>query len=474
MGVLSSFRQLSALRSKFGYFTIYALIFLLSRIPFIICPIIGFYGDAADYHSVSYQFHLGDFPAFTWLPPGYILFLHFMNELFNSALLIVIVQNIITFISFGFFLISIFKYFNQLRLIALIGVSICLFNVQNLEYDTSILTESLYCNSLIVLCSLALHIFNESCHWKYYILTSLFLIIPSIIRMNGIVLFPLLAVLIYLLYKQKRASVYYLSLILPFISVWILWSTYNFATQKIFFIGYPTEILRNFNSLPKKPLSQAQIDSTNHFKENHPLSDYFGIPDDFDTTKKVKVSYPLGRTRLENYLWFYKNITDRTPWFSCLNKRYKALYIGKWSESQNPFWGFDNFEYRTYVFKEWIHPPQKEGVKFLSIKTNLIFKIYDYIYFKVFAPLTRNILVVISFFILFLYASTSLFWTKLRSIETKFVLFIGSVLLLHSFIYISPTANALTRYTYPTEFIYYMCLIFSPAFLFKKYRHASK
>jgi hypothetical protein len=292
--------------------------------------------------------------------------------------------------------------------------------------------------------------------------------------MNGIVLFPLMAPLIYLLYRQKRSLTYYLSLTLPFTTIWILWSTYNFATQKIFFIGYPTEILRNFNSLPKKPLSQAQIDSTNHFKENHPLSKYFGIPDDFDTTKKVKVSYPLGRSRMENYFWFYKNITDQTPWFSCLNKRYKALYIGRWSESQNPFWGFDNFEYRKYVFNEWIHPPQKEGIKFLLIKTNLIFKVYDYIYYKLYAPATRNILVIMCFFILFIYSTTSLFWTKIRSRESKIILFFGSILLLHSSIYLSSSAAALTRYTYPTEFIYYFCIIFIPAFLFKKYRHATK
>jgi len=442
----------------------FVIAFIISRIPYFLIPIAGFGGDLPCYYNFTYQIFQGKAPVFYIDPPGFPLFLYFCEFIVTKSSQILLIQNILSILSYSLLIFAVFKYYRRFVIPVTIASIIIIFNCSNLDYDTLLQTESIFVNSLLVLISLTLICINNPNQTKYWILLSVCFILPILIRMNGIIILGLFFfLLLYMLLNKFKKNIFY-KLIFPFLTLCIIWSFYNYKTQHIFFIGYPKVILGGFNSLliHNKNMTGAEIKKENDIRTNHPLHKYFNIPDSADYATKsdhyndTRVDYGFKKNNFDNFIDFYKNAASKdNNWYSIMKRRYKAMYVGKWSQSHDPFFGFQDESYNAFVFKEYIDPPSGNIETFAKIKKNIPFKIYDYSYNTFYKTFFRNYFWL--FFNIIIYLLT-LFWfikSKFKDKEAFILLFIILLNVLNSVIFLT-SAVPLYRYSYTTEFTYYI------------------
>jgi hypothetical protein len=209
-------------------------------------------------------------------------------------------------------------------------------------------------------------------------------------------------------------------------------------------------------------MTDAEIKKENDDRTNYPLHKYFNIPDSADIATKsdhyndTRVDYGFEKNNFENFLNFYKNSASKdNNWYSIMKRRYKAMYVGKWSQTHDPAWGFQDNNYNTFVFKEYIDPPPENIVKFANIKKNIPFKIYDYSYNKFYKTFFRNYFWL--FLNIFIYLIT-IFWfirSKFKDKEAFILLFIILLNVFNSAIFLTSDVP-LYRYSYTTEFTFFI------------------
>jgi len=224
--------------------SLYFMVFILVRIPyFTYLPLPFIYPDTYDYFSIVEELMNADFKGFGLLPPGFII-LAYLNELFYSKVFgIIIIQHTVSFFA-GLFLILVFwKCFRLYSILFAITITVFLSNSFSLIDDCSLLTESLYRSSILIVTGFFI-LTIKSNKTIYLLLFSISLIFPSIMRSNGIyIYFLLLIVFSWLIYNKIILPKKYLALLLPIFFLNLLWSIINFHYEGSFFPGSLNRIL---------------------------------------------------------------------------------------------------------------------------------------------------------------------------------------------------------------------------------------
>lgn len=212
-------------------YIIIGLAFFLSRLPFFLVPVPNQYYDSLGYFYTAFLFKtgnlsgLGDLPID--IPFGYPIFLYLTDLVNLSNTGIIATQNIIKVIVVLFLIKSVNKYYGKISILVAIAFFFIINDSFSLMLDYMFGTESLYSSSLILTTALLLHVFNSKNKW-YFLLFSISLIIPPLIRSNGIYIYFLIFIVLVFFIYFKYAKKYYAYLFLPIIMLNICWALFNY------------------------------------------------------------------------------------------------------------------------------------------------------------------------------------------------------------------------------------------------------
>ena len=233
--------------------------FIIVRLPFFLfMPLVSFEIDIYDYWYFVEIMNSGQLPKFDVIPGGFPIFLYLIGLISNKAITVAIIQNLITLFSSLFLIIAINRFYKEIGIFAAIAIIIFVNGRWNIQFDNSYNPESIYVNSIVVIIGLLLFAIHTN-KKTWWVLLSFSLILPAIIRSNGIfVYFLVLCSMTYFIANKYRLNSY-LCLILPFLFTNLLWASYNYYTTDIFMISNPTRI-KNILSDEPKPLIKLMID----------------------------------------------------------------------------------------------------------------------------------------------------------------------------------------------------------------------
>jgi hypothetical protein len=125
--------------------------FVVTRLPFFwFHPQVELSVDSKNYLDLASQFGQRQWPQLLWRTPGYPLFILLVTTFVDRWLAIVFVQNVLTFLSALALVYSVFRLRRPLAFPAAIAMCGFLGSSHVLIYDISILSESLYTSLMIL------------------------------------------------------------------------------------------------------------------------------------------------------------------------------------------------------------------------------------------------------------------------------------------------------------------------------------
>lgn len=329
----------------FVSFLIVAIPFIITRLPFFFdYPALTIDPDYLHYYTIVDQVDKGFFPTFIIRTPGYPLFLGLIFTFFSHNMAVVIIQNILSLMVALFFVFAIYKVYSDrlkyLPLLTAAGMAAFTSSTNHLLADTTLLTESLFVNVIILFFAfliLALH-YKKNVLW---LLCSFLMAYTILIRPTGIFLILIfLIVLVFLFIKQKaeteKKTPFFraigrfikrkdtLSFSLPFAGILLLLSVYNYFTVGYFTISglysehalisftatflekkdtYDPEINKIIDEAKKKiiPRHKKERDNSwNYFKVNRVLRRYY------NRTRNLIFRYLLSTEEKDSYTLYLK------------------------------------------------------------------------------------------------------------------------------------------------------------------------
>ncbi len=203
--------------------------FWVFRLPLLlVTPFVRFDPDSFQYANVAYRMSLGQWPDFGFLPPLYPVFLYVTQRLGLTAFDVALLQMVVGYVA-GMVLVHtamrwsvwsgwllsmlLFFYFGAFRSVWF--------------QDMTLLTESLYSTSLLLIAAALLHAIRTD-RRAAWVAVSILLSIPLLLRPHGIFIVAFLGVALVL---QRLVSVrfYALALLGPFASLVLLMGIYGWA-----------------------------------------------------------------------------------------------------------------------------------------------------------------------------------------------------------------------------------------------------
>ncbi len=269
-------------------------------------PLVSFEVDVFDYWYFVEIMNSGQTPKFDVLPGGFPVFLYLIGLVSNKAITVAIIQNLITLFSSLFLIVAIDKYYKSISVVAAIGLTIFVNGKLNIQFDNSYNPESIYINSIIIVVGMLLFsLHSQKKIW--WILLSISLIFPAVIRSNGIFIYFIIPlIIVYFIIKKSNLN-FYLWFFIPFMCTNILWASYNYFTAGIFMISNPTRIMNIFSDNPKWGAEMILNDTTFRGSTGKP-----------DKSFKSAVKY------------FFLFSAKKSPYYyTYLSQRYHEMYVSE-------------------------------------------------------------------------------------------------------------------------------------------------
>lgn len=536
-------------------FLVFVIPFIITRLPFFLhYPCVSIDPDYLHYYMIVDQINKGLFPTFIIRTPGYPIFLKMIFTFFNHNMAVVFMQNILSLFVGLFFIFIIFKVytnrFKYLPLLAAIGMAAFISSSNHLIADTTLLTESLFVNSIILFFSLFILALHRKKN-RLWVLCSFIMAAVILIRPTGIFLVLIfLIILVFLFVRgmpppagQSSGDLFFhrflkvikkkevLSFSLPFIGILFLLSVYNYFTIGVFtFSGqYSQHALISFTAtfLEKKETYKPQInkiideskkeikrrhkaaveESWNHWKLNRALRRYYNKNRDFifesllslekkdsyilymkwrpllsdmgwTAIKKNPVTY-LKYVYTNLFFYFFHNMKD-PDFYRELQKRYwTSLNRKSFYQEYLP----NSISLRMYYKKDYVETLSDDFLKsFLKElwqpRTLSKFKIGNVeekevhieptflqgvhkIYKKIYNVLFRNIIWTFIFLFALVFSFYKLVKSRFRHKGSLIMFTLTLAALLHGLI-ICMFSFAISRYSYTTEFAFYLSLFLLP------------
>ena len=212
-------------------------VFLVTRLPFfLVYPVVGFAPDTGGYVSVIEMARSGVWPQFALRTPGYPLLIWLGTLFCDRWIAVILLQNLL---SFGSILLLTYAVFRLRRSLAVpVALALCGFlgSSQVLLYDTYALSESPYASSVIAFTGLLILALARP-QVIYFALASAAMAAAILVRPAGMYLTVIyLGVLAHLLWNRYGASIIG-AFLMPFPAILLLFCAYNYATLGSFVIS---------------------------------------------------------------------------------------------------------------------------------------------------------------------------------------------------------------------------------------------
>jgi hypothetical protein len=210
--------------------------FVATRLPYFwFNPRVDLSLDSGGYLELASQFGKHHWPQLIWRTPGYPLFILLVTTFVDRWLAIVFVQNLLSFLSSLCLVYAVYRLRRSLALPAALAMCGFLGSSQVLIYDISILSESLYTSTMILI--IACLFLGFARDRALYFLAASFLMGWSILDRPAAVYFAVIYLFIALglLWNRCRPAVV-AGFLAPFPVLILTLCTYNYVTAGKFMI----------------------------------------------------------------------------------------------------------------------------------------------------------------------------------------------------------------------------------------------
>jgi len=231
-------RLISSLgETPFSVLTLILLsVFLVTRLPYFwFNPRVDLSLDSGGYLALATSFGEGKWPQLLMRTPGYPLFILLVTTCVDRWLAIIFVQNLLSFLSALFLVYSVYRLRRPLALPAALAMCGFLGSSQVMIYDISILSESLYTSTMILLIG-CLFLGMTLDRAVFFVLASALMGWAVLDRPAASYFAVIYAVVLaYLLWNRRRLGTI-LGFVAPFPVLILSLCAYNYATAGKFVI----------------------------------------------------------------------------------------------------------------------------------------------------------------------------------------------------------------------------------------------
>lgn len=492
--------------------------FIVSRYPFFMYfPFPGGYltSDTLDYFKVALEIQEGKIPLFDIRTPGYPLFLFVIGLLSNKVMSVILIQNIITLLVSCFFTYVVYSSYRKLTFAAAAIVIFYFMMNHSLEEDSSLLTNSLYTNLLILFLGWLIVCLNKN---KYWMLLSLCLGAIIYVRPSGLFLFPIVILILIFLFISEKYKYAWLKLLIPAGIMLFSLSFYNWMTINKFSVspwggmnlaGVIVTFISDdlsYSDCENKVIADLKASVSEEDRRNLELNSdiavhqriyfenyYLLIPFYKNLVKSCnyngyvealpsikKIGFDSIKKNPEKYLMFvitnlYYYIIEgnlkehQLFYYSEVERRYENIYSHDYPSADRLWvYGLDSVSLKLikYTYKEFYDARDVLSYKtrYNALTSSLLFKFYDIYTLKINRILLRNWFWPLCLIVIFFISGTKLVISRLRDKEAL-LLFVICGVNVCSAILVSLVEVSFFHYTYMTEFTYYMALGLSPLLL---------
>ncbi len=212
-------------------------VFVITRTAFFVSyPMVGLSPDTASYTSLTEAMRNGTWPHFIIRTPGYPLLLWLVTAIANRWIAVVFVQCLLSLAGALCVVYSVSRLSRSLILPATVAMCAFLGSSQVLIYDTVALSDSFYTSSILFAVAFLLLAFAEN-RPRHFFLASAAMALAILIRPAGIYFIVIYALVTGILLWRRFGKSAVLAFTLPFPAILTLLSAYNYATIKAFVIS---------------------------------------------------------------------------------------------------------------------------------------------------------------------------------------------------------------------------------------------
>jgi|CZKI01.1.fsa_nt_gi hypothetical protein len=212
-------------------------IFLITRLPFFLYyPVVGISVDSVSYLSLVAALKSPGWTQFIMRMPGYPLFLWPFTFLPDPWLAAVVFQNILSLASALCLVYAVYRLRRLLALPAAVAMAAVVGGSQNLVYDTGIVSESLYSNTIILAVAFLFLAFAGS-RKVCFTLASVFMALTILVRPAGIYFAVIYVIVLAFLLWNRYSTGDILRFLTPFPAILLVVCSYNFATLGHFVVS---------------------------------------------------------------------------------------------------------------------------------------------------------------------------------------------------------------------------------------------
>jgi hypothetical protein len=485
-------------------------VFMLSRLPFFwYYPSAQAAQDTAWYLDIVKEIRAGHWPHFTYRPPGYPLFFWFCTLFTDRWIAVVYAQNLLSFASSLFLVYSVRRYRPSLALPATLAMCGFLGSSQVVLYDVALLSDSMYTSCVIcavALLFLAFREFNSSA----LAIASAAMAICILVRPSGeyfIVIYSV--VLAYLVWRRTPARAV-VAFLVPFPVLVLGASVYNYETISSFAMSSLGEAnLVGATALfwePDPRLPDAVNLALKDLPASYEREDI--TPDDLKTVRtswdvdQLNLIYEKAFNRMifsEGWGWskfgsgdYFSGKADMKAVSIMAIRRHPILYakfvwVGLVEFYKGVGYEFDiesSIEYRKrgnpFAKMAGFHPDVAaarlaasskgtspnaglEGREAASGQERFLRRL-QHLWQSIHALIFQNIAWAYAYFAVTFLSVVQLARTKGRH-RGVVLLFLLTLIPLGASLVVSLVVISADRYSYPTQFLYYLCVAMSPLLL---------
>jgi hypothetical protein len=497
-------------------------LFFLSRAPFFLYyPVVGIHPDTGSYLEPFRATNA--WPVFNMRTPGYPLFVHLATRISDRWLFVILLQTLLTLIACCSLLYAIHRLMRGLAYPAAVALGAYLANSQVLIYDTAALSESLYTSCTLFALALLFLALAMQRRRLIYILASSSMAVVILVRPAGAYLIVIYLLVLAFLALNRTPRIHLLSFLFPFPAVLLAACLYNYLTLRSFTVSpwgeanlahatilswqpdasLPTSVNSALADLPSVLARTVSFTDSDRQILNSSW-DPFAIGKVFEKGfTGLLFSYTLGdvfaprpaepsASSLEIYLTkralirsicsqaihkrpliyfkfvisnvvaYFSNINNRYDFYSTIATNATLIYLPHASPSPNNLW------YTTVLAKEYAHskPPQKikitgpAGDQRIEIQGTVVQSVHS-AWELLNAGLFNNGIWILAYVVVLIASAVQLIRCEGRHLGA-FVLFVLSLCPLGACLVVSLVELAIDRYSYPTQFAYYLAVTAAP------------
>lgn len=447
--------------------------FSISRLPyFLYYGIVGYHPDTPVYFMALEGIYKGELPKFGSVPPLYPLFLYFLGLISENNLVYVYVQSLITLSAALLLIYTFYKNLPKFTIPISIGMSLFLISSHSIIFDTSLLTESIYVSSLITLFALFIAVSNSD-KTSNWILFSSLLSFPLLLRPNGIVVFILILITILHITLVRKSKKLLILLLGPFTLICAITMLYTYITLGSIF----PDRLMNY-------IKTDKVSVYKYAKESYQGDEVPYSYEEFEKIKKIeeresKRTYKK-RSFIVNNIIFLNSISyESIPFYTKetyyrYELFYEKNYIDKVHNTNSLIIAPMSTSFKSRLYKNYY--PDLPEINFgyccdvkntnSQISKSLLYKSYNIVYKKIFLVFFRNKFLVVLIFISLALSIVNIYLSRGTDKISMYSLYLNTLLFFSSMITsVSGHNPGGMRYTYSTDFIYYIAPLFIPYML---------